>query len=78
MFRGPNFHVDKYGISRDNINLAMFLHHLINKDLTFSKELFRLWLQKKSETGFYFAFFQVLRIAAQQLESFDGFGCELH
>lgn len=77
MCRGPNFHVDKYGISRDNINLAMFLHHLIETS-TFLKNCSDSGSKNKSEIGFYFAFFQVLRIAAQQLESFDGFGCELH
>lgn len=57
----------------------MLLHHLINKNFKFSKELFRTDSgSKKFDIGFYFTFFQVLRIAAQQLKSFDGLGCELH
>lgn len=43
IWRGPNFCVDKYGIfQRFNTDLAILLHHLINKDLKFSKELFKL------------------------------------
>lgn len=47
----------------------MLLHHLINKDFKFSKELFRLWLQKKSEIDFFLPSFRCLELQPNNLKA---------